>query len=533
MSYNINYKLCFAVMALILGLSPNQVAWAVLPLDAEQTAPTVVPLIPDEISLKETSNADALLTPPSLNGNSGNIENNVPDIIPLDNTESNVPGVIPLDNTESNVPGVIPLDNTENNVPSVQDLKLPQTNPEKDDASKPVLKPLGAKSAPSAPKTLANDKLLPAKNSGDKAENKQLNDNASKFQQLQLLKQQATTPESNNFGEAILSQIDNDLFNQMSDLEKQTSLLSLELRREKVKNEIEALKAARQKSIDDAKAQKEEKERKKAEWEQEQQIKLLIEEQKLRELNLIYEKLRQENIIKAYKEEMLATNQKWIDNNMNLYDEMAKIEEDHSKLVNNLKLKLNYLLQLAVKASEAAETAKKNYSRELTNMQTQISILKSRLEAEKQARVDVNVAGKDKTNPFASLSENNEKNENKSQKISDEYAIMEIRGKGGELSAKLINKSGSSFLVQKGTVLQTGHTVDEISQTYLTASKDGKKEYLYFAAGGILDREPKSVNPNFKSGVTPLPKKSGKTEALPALSANQGLPSLRSGMFVR
>ena len=502
MSYNINYKLCYAVLALVIGMVPNQKAWAVLPLDAEQPAPTVVPLIPDEISLNETSDANALLTPPLLNGE-GNKET----------------GVIPLDNTEAK-------DNT------VQDLKLPNLdNQSSASVEANEVKPLNNNNLPSA-QLPGNSKVLPKAASNNVA-GEQAKDNASKFQQLQLLKQQATTPESNNFGENILSQIDNDLFNQMSDLEKQTSLLSLELRREKVKNEIEALKAARQKSIDDAKAQKEEKKRKQLEWEQEQQKKLLIEEQKLRELNLAYEKLRQENIIKSYKEEMLATNQKWIDNNMKLYGEMAKIESEHEKLVNNLKLKLNYLLQLSAKASEAAETAKKNYSRELANMQTQLSILKSRLAAEKQAREDVNTASKDKTNPFASLSENGDKNENKSQKLSDEYAIMEIRGQGGELSAKLINKSGSSFLVQKGTILQSGHEVGEISQTYVMATKDGKKEYLYFAAGGILDREPKSVAAMLPSGVTPLPKKSGKAEALPALSANQGLPSLRSGMFVR
>ena len=498
MSYNIKYKSCFAAMALVLALTPSQKAWAVLPLDAEQNSPTIVPLIPDEIALNDNSNADALLTPPTLNG-------------------------------KKDVPDEIPLDAGKNNETDIQDLKLPNLNPttaETAPAQQPQPLNAGSKSLPAA-------KLDAGKNKSPTPASSPTDTNAAKFQQLQLMKQQATSPESNNFGEAILSQIDNDLFNQMSDLEKQTSLLSLELRREKVKNEIEALKAARQKSIDEANAKKEEKERKKQEWEQEQQRKLLIEEQKLKALNLTYEKLRQENIIKAYKEEMLATNQKWIDNNMNLYGEIAKIEENRDKLINDLKLKLNYLLQLSAKASEAAETAKKNYSRELSNLQTQVSILKSRLEAEKQARVEINTVSKDKTNPFASLSEEDKKDVNKSQKLSDEYAIMEIRGKGSDLSAKLINKSGSSFLVQKGTVLQTGHTVDEISQTYVTASKDGKKEYLYFAAGGVLDREPKAVSPALSGGITPLPQKSGKLDALPSLSANQGLPSLRSGMFVR
>ena len=81
-------------------------------------------------------------------------------------------------------------------------------------------------------------------------------------------------------------------------------------------------------------------------------------------------------------------------------------------------------------------------------------------------------------------------------------------------------------------MLQTGHTVDEITQTYVTATKNGKKEYLYFAAGGILDREPVQTN-TIIQGITPLPKNENEKDALPALSTRNGLPSLRSGMFVR
>ena len=505
MSYNINLKICFLAIGLILASGLNQKALALSAADANADKANIVPLIPDEIALKETSDADALLTPPSL-------------------------AAAKAKNTD-----VIPLDNQANDG-EIQDLKLPNLNPSTNapkptnNAKNDVLKPLadnkpGANGGKPAPQL-----GLPAQKQD--ANNAKAIDTS--FQQMQLLKKNALTPESSNFGEAILSQADNDLFNQMSDLEKQTSLLTLELRREKVKNEIAAIKAARQKSIDDANAKKEEKERKRIEWETEQKQKLLIEEQKLKELNIAYEKLRQERIVKAYKEEMLSQNQNWINNNEKLYDEIMKMEEDRNQLVNNLKLKLNYIAQLSAKASEAAEIAKNNYSRELANLQTQISILKSRLNAEKQAREQINTNPKDKTNPFASLSEKDEENVQKSQKLSDEYAIMEIRGQGSELNAKLINKNGSSFMVQKGTVLQTGHTVNEISQTFIKASKNGKNEYLYFAAGGVLDREPIKTNVVQQlSGVTPLPKRSDSQEALPVLSASDGLPSLRTGMFVR
>ena len=63
-------------------------------------------------------------------------------------------------------------------------------------------------------------------------------------------------PDVENLGEGLLDQIDNKLFSQMSDLEKQTALLTLELRREKIKNEIAAIKAQRQKAHEEEEAKK-------------------------------------------------------------------------------------------------------------------------------------------------------------------------------------------------------------------------------------------------------------------------------------
>ena len=59
-----------------------------------------------------------------------------------------------------------------------------------------------------------------------------------------------------NLGNSVLSQMDSDLFTQMSEIEKSTTLLTLELRREKIRNEIEAQKAIRQKNADDLERQK-------------------------------------------------------------------------------------------------------------------------------------------------------------------------------------------------------------------------------------------------------------------------------------
>ena len=109
------------------------------------------------------------------------------------------------------------------------------------------------------------------------------------------------------------------------------------------------------------------------------------------------------------------------------------------------------------------------------------------------------------------------------------YAVMEIRGQGGELIAKLINQDGTPFYVKKGTALQSGHIIDEITSTYVRAEKDGIKDYLYFAAGGILPLEqPKSnITPVFSEGSG-----SGQ-EASAGFATSVGIPGLGKSMMAR
>lgn len=333
-------------------------------------------------------------------------------------------------------------------------------------------------------------------------------------------------PDVENLGEGLLDQIDNKLFSQMSDLEKQTALLTLELRREKIKNEIAAIKAQRQKALEEEEAKKEEKERKRIEWEKEQEAKILRERKALMDAMAKMERLRQEKILKAYKETMLKEKQEWIKNNGKLYEQIKNVERDRKNLIEGLKTKMAHISALATKAQKDAETAKENYLREVKNLQTQISILKSRLEAEIAEKKN------DKTNPFAQPEVVVTETEEELPKLAEEYAIMEIRGKGENLTAKLINKGGDSFMVRNGTVLQTGHRIDEITQTYVRAEINGMKDYLYFAAGGILEKEPVKSDIQGKKPKTTA-KPNANAELRNTTMVNKGVPSLGSGMFVR
>ena len=121
-------------------------------------------------------------------------------------------------------------------------------------------------------------------------------------------------------------------------------------------------------------------------------------------------------------------------------------------------------------------------------------------------------------------------------RLDELYAVLEIRGQNGELVAKLINQDEASFYVKKGTLLQSGHAIEDITSTYVQAQKDGVREYLYFAAGGILPKEQlKSFKPNSKDSET-MPEEHHEEPQRTKASgfvASSGVPGLGSAMMAR
>lgn len=325
----------------------------------------------------------------------------------------------------------------------------------------------------------------------------------------------------NQLGGQVIEEIDDDVFQQMSDLEKQTAVLTLELRREKVKNDIEALKAIQNKAREEEEARKGAEKLKIIAAEKEQERKVLIEQQKLKNLEIVYEKARQEKLLKAYKNKMLEQNQKWIEQNADTYKEIEELRKERQKIVNDFKGKFIQLTKLADQATNEVIKVRDSYAKTISDLQTQISILRARLEAT------------ERTNPFAESGSGAAASapvEEEIAKLSDLYAVMEIRGKGSNLVAKLINDSGTPFMVKIGTTLQTGHVIDEITETYVRADKEGTKDYLYFSAGGILDREP-SQSEELKVRVSdPIAEAPAPTKNI---ISSQGIPGVASEMTIR
>lgn len=348
---------------------------------------------------------------------------------------------------------------------------------------------------------------------------------------LGILGQRSSAPKN-------ITEIDDRVFSQMSELEKQTALLNLELRREKVKNEIEAIKNQRKEALEKEKEKEEAKRKARIEWEKAQEQKVVQEQQKLRELDIAFEKLRQEKLLNSYKNKMLEINQQWIKKNAALYEQMDKIKKEKQEVIDDAKLKFASIKNSVANASNQVKAAKEVLLRQVADLQTQISILKARIEAQEREM--------EKQNPFAEGGAEGAAGVAQAGvaapevvtpelKLNDMYAVMEIRGQGGELIAKLINQDGSPFYVKKGTTLQSGHVIDEITTTYVRAEKAGAKDYLYFAAGGILPLEPQKseLEANLKDELKK--KADGKKDETPKRDfiASEEVPGMGRDMIVR
>lgn len=287
--------------------------------------------------------------------------------------------------------------------------------------------------------------------------------------------------------------ITDDMFSKMSDIERSTTLLNMELRREKLQNEIEAVKSQRRQAAEQERLRAEELKQKQLEKIKEEERKKREEEMRLRELDIQFEKLRQEKVLKAYKNQMLEDYQKRLAHDEMLYKSINELRESRKRLSADYKDRLNSLKDAAQNALKAYTDRVNEHKNEVKNLNSQIDILRNRVVSlEKQVEEAANAnnnfvnagpgAVGDGGSNFSAIGDI-------TSPLSHLYAITEIRGQGGELVAKLINRNGLSFYVKKGTALQSGHVVSDITSTYVAADKNFKRDFIYFSAGGILPQE--------------------------------------------
>ena len=292
------------------------------------------------------------------------------------------------------------------------------------------------------------------------------------------------------FGDSVLAQTNNELFNQMSDIEKQTTLLTLELKREKIRNEVEAAKAVRERAEQEKLAAEEAKKRQEIEWQKEQEAKVIREQIALKEKEIEFEKLKQRKALTAYMNAMLAQKQAWIEESSKLYNEIEELTEKNKTVRQSYKNDLTDISKQSAQLLDDVKVAKNNHDRIVSSLTAQNAQLRKRIEANEEAakRGGKGVSASNENGDLSSSADDLIRPIN----ISKEYAIMEIIGQGDELLVKLINKEGDSFMAKIGTVLQTGHMVEEIRPNYVQFDRNGLKDFLYVSTS-TLNAEPNNA----------------------------------------
>lgn len=305
------------------------------------------------------------------------------------------------------------------------------------------------------------------------------------------------------YGNTILSRVDNELFNQMSEIEKQTTLLNLELKREEVKNRIDALKAQRERAKQEELDREALREKQARDDELQRQKALLQEQMRLKEKEMELEKIKQAKVLSEYMNEMLMTNQQWVEINGKLATKVRELQEERKNLIAEIETKLSDVNQRAVKVGQNAEETRVAYERKVSAFNKQIDSLK-KIITEKETALQNATAVKDTENPFA---DNDEYIDENAVDMSKEYAIMDITGKGENIVAKIVSQDGTTFTVRKGSVLKGGEVVTNISDKFITFENHGAKSYLY-TGGTVLQYEPTQTfneatkTPNIAMGTT-------------------------------
>lgn len=317
---------------------------------------------------------------------------------------------------------------------------------------------------------------------------------------------QYTADPIENLGNSILSQMDGDLFKQMSDIEKSTTLLTLELRREKIRNEIEAQKAIRQKGIDELERQKAEEKLKEFEKKKQLEAQVVREQQALVDKKQLLEVFKQRKLLNAYMNHMLKEHQSWLLEKEGLYAQLASVENEKRELIAMFKQRIDTLLEVSAKNIQAAEAAKANFERIVKGLKARNEQLKKRIAADAQIIKDAqknlslksqsieelkdkniasaiaaaNLAGNGNTTQSVVIADSEIDDEDEPQSaLSSQYALLGISGHADTMLIDLIDSDGVPSSLTKGATLPTGHIVTEIGPDFVKFNKDGYDEYLY------------------------------------------------------
>lgn len=274
--------------------------------------------------------------------------------------------------------------------------------------------------------------------------------------------------------EQILGKVSSDIFREMAEMERENNTLSLQLKREQLRSEIDALKSANRQMLFDEIERREKMTQARLEWELAQDLKrqeALERKQKAEIRQKQIEaalKREEERRIQKLKDEEAARIQKEKEEQMKQEQERAELRKKYDAAtivrVNNLKP----TLMAITRPPKVKRSPSTRVSRTLT--------------ASGEDMLTKKKAGQALTTEVSA----GEEDQNR-EAATNLYAVSEIRGTAGSLIAKLISKKDrTTFFVKKSTILPTGHTVIDIDKDFVLVQIGKNKEMIGFPSAGLL-----------------------------------------------
>ncbi|OPZ77446.1 MAG: hypothetical protein BWY78_01009 [Alphaproteobacteria bacterium ADurb.Bin438] len=289
----------------------------------------------------------------------------------------------------------------------------------------------------------------------------------------------------------------------MVDLERENAVLALQLKREQLQTEIEELKATQRDQIMVEIERREELAKARIEWEKDQEIKLLESRERLER-----QRIREKQI-----DAVIARNEE--DRRIRAEEEKRRIEAEQER---KLQEHLEQIRRLnEEEANRNAGINSQNSSSNSSNPnspsggeefwggssatpQTPAAPVVAAAPSAAPSTPENTPAGSNVDAPSNAIVEPVADTSDvaavtvevpEEPKASEKYYVVEVRGVGDDLVAKLSDKEAtSSFFVRIGSTLATGHEVTDITREYVEAKLNDKIDQIGFLFGGV------AYNPN-------------------------------------
>lgn len=323
-----------------------------------------------------------------------------------------------------------------------------------------------------------------------------------------------TAPPSEQF----LGKLSSDVFREMAEMERENNKLMLQLKREQLRSEIDALKTANRQQLFDEIERREKMTQARLEWELAQELKrqeALERRQKA--------EIRQKQIEAALKREEDRRKEKAKKEEEERRKKEEEIKSKEEKEQKELKMKydaaaliqLNELKPTLMAVTRPPKVKRSPSSRADINLTAIGEDLLTKKKAG-QALTGISFGGAEVPKGSAQ----DDSNVKRSEPASMLYSVAEIRGTAGTLIAKLVSKKDKmTFYAKKNTILPTGHTVIDIDKDFVLVQLGKTKEMIGFPSAGLLSEAPAQET------ETPAP------EGTSTGAENQPPPPRRSSAF--